>query len=357
MTMSDLELQLSKEGEEPDLTLLRDHSGASTVTPSSHAWRRLAVPVVLVGVLAAGPFFLNPYWSFLANLAIIYALFTVGYDVLVGWSGQMGLAHAALCGLGAYGVTVMMEHGIPYLGAMALSAVLAAVVSVIIGFPAIRLKGFFLAIATLAFGLVIVQVFSGAESLTGGGAGIAVRGWALPGYTAGASIYWLSLAITAAVFLVMWRLLRGRFGRTLLAVKNIPHAAESLGVPVLRYRLYAFALSGALAALGGGLFAQVQTYIFPEMFDTRLLVLMLVMVILGGSQSLWGPVLGAIFAVGIVQLLQDLGTYQNLAYGLALMLAIGFLPGGIVSLWARAGARLRKARTARDAELPEPAAS
>lgn len=347
MTTSDVRLEVPQEGGESDLTVPNDHSGATTLAPSSHTWQRMVIPVLLVAVLAAGPFFLNPYWSFLANLAIIYALFTVGYDVLVGWSGQMGLAHAALCGLGAYGVTVMMEHGIPYLAALALSAALAAVVAVVVGFPAIRLKGFFLAIATLAFGLVIVQVFSGAQSLTGGGAGIAVQGWTLPGYTPGASIYWLSLAITSAVFLMMWRLLRGRFGRTLLAVKNVPHAAESLGVPVLRYRLYAFALSGALAALGGGLFAQVQTYIFPEMFDTRLLVLMLVMVILGGSQSMWGPVFGALFAVGIVQLLQDLGTYQNLAYGFALMLAIGFLPGGIVSLWAKANLLVRKMRAAR----------
>lgn len=357
MTTADLQVDFSSEGGESDHTSPLDHSGAVTLAPSSHAWKRLLLPVVLVAVLALGPFVLNPYWSFLANLAIIYALFTVGYDVLVGWSGQMGLAHAALCGLGAYGVTIMMEHGVPYLAALALSALLAAVVAVIVGFPAIRLKGFFLAIATLAFGLVIVQVFSGAQALTGGGAGIAVPGWKLPGYTAGASIYWLSLAITAAVFLMMWRLLRGRFGRTLLAVKNVPHAAESLGVPVLRYRLYAFALSGALAALGGGLFAQVQTYIFPEMFDTRLLVLMLVMVILGGSQSMWGPVFGAVFAVGIVQLLQDLGTYQNLAYGFALMLAIGFLPGGIVSLWAKATLVLRRVRASRQVPLPVPAES
>ena len=327
---------------------VRQHTGAATEVPSSHPWRRLILPVAMVAALAFGPNLLNDYWSFLANLAIIYALMTLSYDMLLGWSGQMGLAQAALVGLGAYGVTVMMNHGIPYLLSLPLAGILAAVVSVIIGLPAIRLRGFFLAIATLAFGLVIAQLFSGAQSITGGGGGIAVGAWAFPGYTAGASIYWLSLAITAAAFLGVWRLVRGRFGRTLLAIKTAPPAAEALGVPIVRYRLYAFALSGALAAIAGGLFAQLQTYIYPQMFNTNFLVLMLIMLILGGSVSMWGPVFGSAFAVGIVQLQQSLGSYQNLAYGLTLMAAIGVLPGGIVSLWAMAKRYVRRARAGRN---------
>lgn len=315
--------------------------------PRTRVWPRLVLPVVLVVVLAISPNVANAYFLFLGNLAIVYALMTLSYDLLLGWSGQMGLAQAALVGFGAYSVTVMSGHGVPYLLSLPLAGIFAAVVSVIIGLPAIRLRGFFLAIATLAFGLVVDQVITGAQSLTGGGAGIAVPTWAIPGYTPSASIFWLSLAITALAFLGIWRLVRGRFGRTLLAIKTIPHAAASLGVPVARYRLYAFALSGALAAIAGGLFAQLQTYIYPDMFDTSFLILMLIMLILGGSVSMWGPVVGAVFAVGIVQLQESLGSYQNLAYGVTLMALIGLLPGGIVSLWGMARTRLRRLRADR----------
>lgn len=321
--------------------------GAPAGMPKARAWSRLVLPAVLVVVLAISPNIVNAYFLLLGNLAIVYSLMTLSYDLLLGWSGQMGLAQAALVGFGAYSVTVMSGHGIPYLLSLPLAGIFAAVVSVIIGLPAIRLRGFFLAIATLAFGLVVDQVITGAQSLTGGGAGIAVPAWAIPGYTPSASIFWLSLAITALAFLGLWRLLRGRFGRTLLAIKTIPHAAASLGVPVARYRLYAFALSGALAAIAGGLFAQLQTYIYPDMFDTSFLILMLIMLILGGSVSMWGPVVGAVFAVGIVQLQESLGSYQNLAYGVTLMALIGLLPGGIVSLWDMTRTRLRRVRADR----------
>ncbi len=326
---------------------LADEAGLAAVAGVPTAPRRgratalrLAGLVVVVVALFALPFLVNTYLLFVVNLTLVYAVATLGFNILVGWSGQIGLAHAALFALGAYGSTISVSHGVPFPATLPLVAVGAAVIAVLIGFPAIRLTGFFLAIATLAFGFVIVEALTAATSLTGGGAGMIVEVWRLPGITSSASTYFLTAAIAVVSFLVARRVLYGRFGRTLQAVRDLGPLAGSLGVSALRYRLYAFAISGGIAALAGALYAQLQTFIFPAMFDFNLLVPFLVMVFVGGAGSLVGPVIGAAFAVILVEIFQDLGDLQAIAYGLALMLAIAVLPGGLVSL----GAELRNSR-------------
>lgn len=299
----------------------------------------IGLAIVLVGLFAL-PFVVNTYLLFVANLTLVYAIATLGFNILIGWSGQIGLAHAALFAIGAYGSTLAVQNGLPFLLTLPLVAIGAALVAVLIGFPAIRLTGFFLAIATLAFGFVIVEALTAAQDLTGGGGGLLVEVWTLPGITSAASTYFLTAAVTVVMFLVARRVLYGRFGRTLQSVRNLGNLVGSLGVSALRYRLYAFAISGGVAAVAGALYAQLQSFIFPAMFDLNLLVPFLVMVFVGGAGSLFGPIIGAAFAVVLVELFQDLGDLQAIAYGVALMLAIAVLPGGLVSL----GPELRDSR-------------
>jgi branched-chain amino acid transport system permease protein len=293
---------------------------------------KAAALVLLIVALFALPFVVNSYLLFVANLTLVYAIATLGFDILVGWSGQIGLAHAALFAIGAYGSTIAYAHGVPFLLTLPLVGIGAALVAVLIGFPAIRLTGFFLAIATLAFGFVIVEGLTAADGLTGGGAGLSVQIWRLPGITGSASTYFLTAAVAVVTFFLARRALYGRFGRTLQTVRHLGPLVGSLGVSALRYRLVAFGVSGAIAAIAGALYAQLQTFIFPAMFDFNLLVPFLVMVFVGGAGSLLGPVLGAAFAVVLVEIFQDFGDYQAIAYGLALMLAITVLRGGLVSL-------------------------
>lgn len=301
---------------------------------------KLAALLVLVVLLFALPFLINAYMLFVVNLTLVYAIATLGFDILVGWSGQIGLAHAALFGIGAYGSTIGVEHGVPFLASVPLVGLGAALIAVVIGFPAIRLTGFFLAIVTLAFGFVIVEGLTAARPLTGGGGGRSVQVWRLPGVTGSASTYFLTAAVAVVTFFLARRALYGRFGRTLQTVRHLGPLVGSLGVSAVRYRLCAFGLSGAIAGVAGALYAQLQSFIFPAMFDFHLLVPFLVMVFVGGAGSLWGPVIGAAFAVVLVEVFQDLGELQAIAYGLALMLAIAVLPGGLVSL----GAELRNSR-------------
>jgi branched-chain amino acid transport system permease protein len=304
-------------------------------------WLELAVLLLIVVVLFAAPFVVNNYLLFILNLTLVYAIATLGFDILIGWSGQIGLAHAALFAVGAYGSTIAVtRYEVPYLLTLPMVAIVAALFAVLIGFPAIRLTGFFLAIATLAFGFVIIEALTAADEFTGGGAGMSVDVWRIPGITGSASTYFLTAAVAVLAFLMARRSLHGRFGRTLQTVRHLGPLVGSLGISALRYRLVAFGVSGGIAAVAGALYAQLQTFIFPAMFDFNLLVPFLVMVFVGGAGSLLGPVIGAAFAVVLVELFQDLGDLQAIAYGVALMLAITVLPGGLVSL----GARLRDSR-------------
>ncbi len=288
--------------------------------------------VVALVVLFTAPFVVNSYLLFVLNLTLVYAVATLGFNLLVGWSGQIGMAHASLFAAGAYGSAILMEHGVPFLVTVPLVGVVTGLLAVAIGFPAIRLVGFFLAIATLALGVAIIELLTAAGDITGGGGGMSVHIWSLPGITGSASTYFVTLVVAALSFFLVRRALLGRFGRTLQTVRDLGDLSGSLGVSALRYRLIAFGLSGFLAAIAGALYAQLQTFIFPAMFEMNLLVPLLVMVFVGGAGSLWGPAIGAAFAVILIEYFQDLGDLQAIAYGVVLMAAIALLPGGLASL-------------------------
>jgi branched-chain amino acid transport system permease protein len=316
---------------------ITSNAAAGRAAQRGSGLRKGVVAIVALVVLFAVPFVSNSYVVFVVGLTLVYAISTLGFNLLVGWSGQIGLAHAALFAVGAYGSSVAVAGGVPFLVTIPLAGISAALLAVVIGFPAIRLRGFFLAIATLALGMAIVELLMFAQPLTGGGGGMNVQVFSLPGITDAASTYFIVLAVAAIMFFLVRRALVGRFGRTLQAVRDLGQLTGSLGVSALRYRLVAFGLSGFVAAVAGTLYAQLQTFIFPAMFQMNLLVPMLVMVFVGGAGSLWGPLIGAAFAIILIEFFQDLGDAQAIAYGVVLMVAIALLPGGLTSLFRTIG--------------------
>ncbi|MEE8601459.1 branched-chain amino acid ABC transporter permease [Euzebya tangerina] len=305
------------------------------VSPTIKRAGSIVALLALLGFLVAAPWILNSYRVFVLALIMIYSLSVLGFNALVGWSGQIGLAQAGFMGLGAYGTTLLLERGWDFWVALIVIAAIAAAAGALVGFPAVQLRGFFLAIATLAFGELIVRGFAEARGLTGGGAGMGVPIYRLFGLDQTRSAYVLTLMVSAVGFVILHRLLNGRFGRTLKAVRDIDVATGPIGIPSARYKLMAFSLSGVVGAVAGALFAQLQAFIFPDMFGVNLLVILLVMLLVGGVASISGSVIGAIFGVVVVELFQDLGQYQRLAYGFALILVVRFLPGGIASIPAR----------------------
>lgn len=334
---------------------------------------RTAVGVVLVGVAIGLPHMLNGYWRYLAALILVYSIANAGFQVVVGWSGQLAMAHAAFLGLGAYATSILSKRiekvsgytdtgveirklvwsgRVPYVAALLLVPIVCAGIGYLLGLPAARLKGFFLAIATLAFAGMLVRLFFEMKDLTAGGEGLRVDVFQIWGWDKTISAYYLSLAVAVPVFFGIGRLMRGRFGRTLLSVRDVDIAASSLGVNVTRYRLVAFGISAGTAALAGGLYAQVLSFIAPNEFGTARLTALLTMIIVGSVIMRAGAVIGAAFIVLVDQFFVKFptfrdsplsGSYRNIAFGLALMLCIGVLPGGLASIPERLRAIGRKA--------------
>lgn len=323
---------------------------------------RLGAGTVLVAAAIGLPHMLNGYWRYLGALILVYAIACAGFQVVVGWSGQLALAHVAFLGLGAYLATVLAKRTykiagydatgveikelvwtgrVPFLLSLVLIPVLCAAIGYLLGLPAVRLKGFFLAIATLAFGGMIQRLFFELKDYTAGGEGLRVDVFQIAGWDKTISAYYLCLGLAVPVFFLVGRLTRSRFGRTLLAVRDVDIAASSFGVNVVRYRLVAFGISAAIASMAGALYAQVLTFIAPNEFGTARLTALLTMIIVGSVVLRAGAVIGAAFIVLVDQFFVKFpsfkdsplsGSYRNVAFGLALMLCIGVLPGGLASL-------------------------
>ena len=331
--------------------------------PRAAGWRAYAEPTVIFAVffiLAIAP--LVPLFDFTnvfnsstgygrgnLGLVLVYTISAMGFNLLIGWSGQIGLAHAGLMALGAYATTVLFADGVPFFAAMLIAAIAATVIGVVVGFPAARLRGFFLAIATLALGELIVKMIELDDDIagwldTGGGTGRTVPTFQLGGGTNTLTAYYIALGALLVVFIVFMILTRGRLGRTLKSIRDIEVATGPIGISATRYKLIAFGLSAFAAALSGALFAQNVTFINPEAFRTRLLIFMLIILIVGGVGRLWGPLLGAIFFVFIREKLQDAEKLRILIFGISLMLAILMLPGGFASL----PSRIRESKWAKD---------
>lgn len=308
---------------------------------SGSPWRLAGAAGVVAAaiVLLALPGLVNPYLLFQACLVLVTATAGLGLVLIMGWSGQIALAQAGFLGVGAYTTTFLVAQGWSWPLAAVTAGLVAALFGVVIGIPATRLRGFYLAIATLAFAELMIRVFVEATPITGGIAGVAVEAVVLPGIDVDGSRWYLCLAGAALTTAVVMRIGRAGLGRRLRVVRDAEIAAPSLGVSPMRTKLVAFALSAFIGGIAGALYAQCLSYLTPEIFDMGLLIEFLVVAFLGGVGYVAGPFLGAVVVVVLRDLLQDLGSWQRLVYGLILALAIAFLPRGLASLPARLRAR------------------
>jgi branched-chain amino acid transport system permease protein len=307
--------------------------------------RRVAgaiVAIVAVIALLGLPGMVNPYLLFQACLVMTTATAGLGLVLIMGWSGQIALAQAGFLGVGAYGTTYLVAQGWSWPLAALAAASTAALFGVLIGLPATRLRGFYLAIATLAFAELMIRIFVEARPITGGVNGIAVEPVVLPGLDPDGSRWYLCLGLAAITAGVVARIGRSALGRRLRVVRDAEIAAPSLGLSPMRTKLLAFALSAFIGGLSGALYAQCLSYLTPEIFDQGLLIELLVVAFLGGVGYIAGPFLGAIVVIVLRDVLQDLGSWQRLVYGLVLALAIAFLPRGLASLPSRLRDRRRK---------------
>lgn len=298
----------------------------------------LAVIVIALGVVI--PNLLTAYSLYILTEIVIFAIACLGLTVVIGWSGQTALAQAGFFGLGAYGTAYLVSQGVAWFSAVLIAAVLAAIVGVLIGIPATRLKGFYFAIATLAFGELMTQIFNEWTSVTGGPVGMPVDLLILGSLSPNTSLWYMSGIILIVAMVILWHLSRTRWGRCLRAVRDMEIATGSLGLSAMKYKVEAFAVSAVLGSIAGSLFGQALTYINPSAFTSTLVIEFLIVILVGGADRIAGAIVGAAFLVVIQEQLQSVGAYQRLAFGAALVLMVRFLPQGVVPLFYSLGRRV-----------------
>lgn len=293
------------------------------------------IPLALLPV----PLLLNPYQQYVLNTALLYIPVGIGFNLVVGNLGLLAFSNVAYFGLGAYASGILMvQLGVPWWLTIIPAGLVGGGAGAIASIPALRgVRLFYLAIMTLAFGELMRWTYIRWESLTGGSMGMAVPtatlfGWALD---TDRRRFYVFLALVVLIIAVTDRMLRSRFGRAFMAIKDNEIAAAAMGIPTERYIVLAFAWGGAVVGVGGAMFAISVGHLSPVSFDLTELVRQFAMIMVGGLASLTGAVIGAIIITIAPQVFISFPGFDELVFGLMIVLVILFLPRGLASLLAR----------------------
>lgn len=311
--------------------------------------RNFAIGIVVVLCICA-PFMSN----FLASQLIIigiYSIAAIGLNILVGVSGQISLGHSAFFGFGAFASAwIANSFGIPPLFAIPLAGLLTTAVGMIFGIPAARIKGLYLAIATLASQFILEDFFARADWFSGGVSGAAADRPSIFGFKLDSDQTYLYLVIFWLVLTIIWvtNLLRSRDGRALIAVRDHYLSAEIMGVNLTKYRILSFGISSFFAGIAGALFAHYLEYVSVDGFTLLLSIQFLAMIIIGGLGSVYGSILGAAFILLLPQVMENAASLvalvipsiglgkayiKEMSVGAAIILFLIFEPEGLVHRW------------------------
>jgi branched-chain amino acid transport system permease protein len=296
---------------------------------------------------------------------LFLAVAVMSLNLLTGFNGQPSIGHSALMGLGAYTTALTVQnYGWSYWTALPVSIVIAALVGAVAGVPALRIRGMNLALVTMALALVFPQVPVRFTEWTGGTAGLTVdehlSAPAALGVSDLAWQYWVLLAITALVFLLIRNIMRGSIGRSLIAIRDQQVAARTVGVDVKVTKVAVFAASAAIAGVAGWMFTVANQFVSPGDFTVLVSINLLLGMAIGGSGTLVGPILGAVFLHYVPDLLAAAGVNPQLTpvvYGVLLILLTFFLPGGLAGGAKSALQRLRRPRGGAVVPDEEPASN
>jgi branched-chain amino acid transport system permease protein len=267
----------------------------------------------------------------------IYCLITIGLSLLMGYTGQISLGQAAFFGVGAYISGILtVQYGLnPWL-CMLIGMIVAAAVAVIIGVPSLKLRGHYLAMATLAFGIIVFIVFNEEVEWTGGPDGMSdIPGLSLFGFEFDSieKYYYLVWAFVFAVFIFTINMIQSRTGRALRAIHASAPASSAMGVDVSRYKIIVFVYSAILASLAGSLYAHYMNFINPSTFDLFFSIKLLIMISLGGMHEIWGAIIGAFLVTFLsFEWLHFFEELEVIVYGVILLLVTIFLPNGLFGI-------------------------
>ena len=316
--------------------------------------------LILILFLAAFPFLFKNYYVYVANYVAINVLVAIGLNLLVGYTGQISLGHAGFFAIGAYGTLILMAKlHVPFLVSLPAAGLISALFGFLLGFPALRLEGPYLSIATLGFGLTITRVIGRVEFFGGR------QGLHAPELTIGPwhlntdrDFYYLLITLTVLLTLAARNLIKTKVGRAFIAIRDADVAAETMGVNLMGYKTLAFAVSAFYTGIAGGLYAFVLRFIEPELFSLLMSILFLAMVVVGGLGSIFGAIAGACLLSWLDLELRNIlsipylgewltalsksyfsitgvSNIQFILYGLIMVLIMLFEPLGIYGFWIR----------------------
>ena len=313
-------------------------------------WVWLWSALLLVALLVL-PFLVKNYRVFQFNLVIVYAVAILGLNILTGFNGQISLGHGAFYAFGAYAAAVLMDKlGVPYWATLPFAFAFCFGLGFLLGFPALRLAGHYLALATFALALAVPQLlkYKKIEGMTGGVQGIVLTKPEAPfsfsflgqPLSADRWLYFFSLAVAALMFLLAWNLLRGRIGRALIAVRDHPIAATAMGINLPLFKSLTFGVSAGFTGLAGALGGIVVAFVSPDSFTVNLSIFLLVGVVVGGLASIPGAIFGGMFIQYVPNIADEISKSAPAAiYGVLLIGMMYLMPsgimGGLKQLWLR----------------------
>ncbi len=300
------------------------------------------LPLYLLGITVFSliPLFASEYIIHVMIITFIYMILASSLDILVGYTGALNLGHAAFFAIGAYTSTLLsMRVGVsPWLG-LIIGGFLSMIFGIIIGVPCLRLRGPYLAISTLGFGVIIYVLLINLEWLTRGPLGIPgippLPGFGSLNFTNRITYYYFAMLMSLTSILILKLLTISRFGKILIAIREDEEAAKAIGVNIAFYRLAAFMISSFFAGLAGGIYAHYVRYINPDLSALGESISVLTKTLLGGFGTIIGPSIGALVLTFLEELLRPLLEYRFLIYSLIIILIVRFLPGGLYSILAR----------------------
>jgi branched-chain amino acid transport system permease protein len=309
------------------------------------------VAALVVAALLVLPFLVKNYRVFQFNLVLVYAIAVLGLNLLTGYNGQFSLGHGAFYAIGAYTAAVLMDKaGLPYWATLPFAAAACFLFGLAMGFPALRLAGLYLALATYALALAVPQLlkYKRIEGLTGGVQGIVLVKPEPPftfrfldqPFNSDRWLYFFTLAVAALMFLLAWNLVRGRVGRALVAIRDHPIAATAMGINLPWFKTLTFGISAAFTGVAGALGAICVAFVSPDSFLVTLSIAILVGVVIGGLASIPGAIFGAIFIQFVPNIADEISkAAPGAIFGLALIGAMFLMPSGVMgmlrNLWMR----------------------
>lgn len=295
------------------------------------------------------PLFLSRYAIFVLNLFAIYALVAIGLNLVMGYTGLISAGHAGFLAIGAY-TTAILNTTAGWMSPLIIlpaAGLLTGLIGFGLGIPILRLKGFYIAMVTMAFGVVVAEIILQWSSLTHGDDGFRVPRAVLGGFVfdSDEKLFFLIQPITILMTLIAHNIVRTRVGRAFKAIEQSEIASQTMGIDLAKYKTEAFAVSAFYTGVAGGLFAYAMTYISPDSFSMGVSIDFIAMIVIGGMGSILGSIIGAVILTGIQHVLSELPEVQTFIFGIALIVFMIFMPNGISGLirdWKQSGANMKQ---------------